>query len=138
MNPGNIMVSDEIHAKLITIQQEMEREYIMISLQASTADNISDMLGVGYQTVSPARDKRAMEIIQEKIRKMDKLLSYPRDQITRKRMAALRQHYFMLEFQNRRHRRGRNKNWTERSAKFVAGKFLTGIFDKHISYEDRK
>ncbi len=132
------MVDADIHTKLELILKEMEREFIMLRFKFGAPggkfkNEIRDVPGTGSMTTHLHRDKLIMEIIREKMCKMRKLLSYSRDQITRKRMAAVRQHYFVMVHKNRGLNRMRNKNWSVRSANFCAGKFLIEIFDKHIS-----
>jgi hypothetical protein len=137
------MVTNELHAKLETILKELEQEFIMLRFRYGSPVGVhnNEIHGtpfVGLFTVEPTRDKMFITHIQIRIADLKRLLHYPRQEITVKRVAALRQRYFTMVHRNRTLKRGQAKQWSKRSSELLAGKFLLGTFDKYISYEDRK
>lgn len=138
-----IQVSEAVHNKLRNALKEIEQEFILLRFKwvapvGMHNNMIRDIPYVGILPLNKARDARFHMEIQNKIANFQRLLRYTPDQVTTKRVAALRQKFFMLQYQNQNAGTYHGGKWSVKSGKYFAGKFLTGIFDKHISLLDRK
>lgn len=138
-----IQVSEAVHNKLEAALKEIEQEFILLRFKwgapiGKHKNVIRDIPYVGILPLNKARDARFHLEIQNKIANFQRLLRYTPEQVTTKRVAALRQKFFMLQYQNQNPGTYHGSRWCVSSGKYFAGKFLTGIFDKHISLLDRK
>jgi len=122
----------EIVQKARDALQELELEYIMIQLKGTECDvaglpaNFTELQSIIFK-------KRVAEMIGV----LSSLLSRDESYITKKRLAAVRQKYFVLY--NKNVSAGRAyKHFNEKHAGFMAGRFLLFIFDRHVSADDFK
>jgi hypothetical protein len=131
---------DDMVERLEQVRQELQREFVALRLSlpfrhGKYKNQSHDIPFIGKLTSHPTRDEMMVNVIGSITKMIINLLERPRDYITVKRIAALRQKCFVLVHLNRNAGAAR-KNWNEKSAKFLAGKLLLGTFDKYFNWKE--
>lgn len=118
--------------------QEMEREFIMLRFKFASPSGkhgnlIMDVKYIGHLTVHPARDQMFMNNIRHEMKRLEDLLSRDESYITLKRVKAMRQRFIGMKLNSQNAGNTRSTSaWNIKSAKFLAGKMLAGIFCEHL------
>ena len=117
---------------------EIEREIIMLTFKFASPlgdynDEIRDIAYIGWLTVRPTRDLMFMNNLRYEVKKLSALLDRADSYITLKRLNALRQRWNGLLLNNQNASRSRTSfTWNQKSGRFLAGKILSGIMNKHL------
>lgn len=118
--------------------KEMEQEFIMLRFKfgAPTGEyknEIKNVPGINVLPVNSTRDTMFMNNLKHEMSGLRNLLAREDSYITIKRLKVFRQRYIGMVHNNQNASKSRSTSmWNIKSSKFLAGKFLADIMNRHI------
>lgn len=133
-----IQASPEVIQGARNAVQEIEQEMIMLTFKFSSPtgkynNEIRNISQIGLLTVHEGRDLMFMTELQIGVTCLNNLLLKDDSYITLKRLKVISNRFYSLVHQNQHAGRARsNFARNQKSSRFLAGKVLAGILNKHM------